>query len=107
MTSSGIAYWEKTLGTKATKSANKTVVVTNTKSMTTTNSNNLAVVTKGLTHLQGSLSRVFDSLVNKDGQFTNKDASSISSISSNILNACKQSLLERKYHDSMKRKAKR
>ena len=106
VTKAGVTYWEKTVNKPSKTTTVSKTVVTNTKSMTT-KSDDLAKITQGLSHLQGDLGTVFKSLVNKDGRFTNKDASAISSISSNILNACKQSLLERKYHDSMKKRSRK
>tara|TARA_R100000008_G_scaffold77014_1_gene57209 strand:- start:109 stop:567 length:459 start_codon:yes stop_codon:yes gene_type:complete len=103
VTKAGVTYWEKTVNKPSKTTTVAKTVVTNTKAMTTKNSD-LDKVTQGLSHLQGNLSKVFDSLINKDGEFNNSDASAISSISSNILTACKQSLLERKYYDSLKRK---
>ena len=106
VTAAGIAYWQKSLNKTIKPAVIAKTVVTNTKAMTTKNSD-LAKVTQGLSHLQGNLGKVFDSLINKDGEFNNSDASAISSISSNILTACKQSLLERKYYDSLKRKVRK
>jgi len=51
---------------------------------------------QGLELMKGQLGVVFTSLVNKDGEFTNSDATAISGVANVILGSCKQVLLERK-----------
>ena len=51
---------------------------------------------QGLELMKGQLGVVFTSLVNKDGEFTNSDATAISGVANVILGSCKQVISERK-----------
>jgi transposase-like protein len=95
-----IAYWVRTFS----KSTPVRTTKTTTTSVKSSGKSNSTIT--GLEHMKGQLGAVFTSLVNKDGQFTNKDAGAISQVSSNILGTCKQILLEKKYNGII-RKAKR
>ena len=90
-----VAYWIKTMN-KPTTTTVKTV--TKNSNLTTTDTS-AAKRIQGLENMKNQLGVVFTSLITKDGVFDNKDATAISSISSQILGSCKQVLLEKKYAD--------
>ena len=59
-----------------------------------------------LSNVKHELGRVFTSLIRKDGQYTNKDANTISQVTGSMLNISKHELQVHRYADKMHKREK-